>query len=559
MAIVDRSPLAVRTVNTGVTTSSPQRLLPTRKLFENEDSSVDLADPIQPWLRKIKFFSDELMRNSNAESLKHFKNLLEECIKKIGGNDLYKEDTRLLKIWLLYGDVTGETEKAFTFLDERGQFRKEALLYEAYASFLVKKRNLEEADRIFRLGISRNAEPLDRLLEMHKRFCEKFLYIFVKPEPSLEADVQIRSEQSSSIDPWSNSTMTNLLKKINPHMKKYEGFHRSNKLYDGKISLASQNNSRNKIVELVGNWKYQIKGCAGSGGFAQVFKAFVDGNPEEVAALKVQNPAFPWEFYMYRQLDLRIAGNERLNFGYAHRIHLYSDLSVVVCDYLSHGTLQDAINSHIVTNHHMDEVLCMYYTIQMLYMLETLHGVGLIHGDFKPNNLLVRYPREFTEDMFNDQNGSWRSQGLCLIDWGRGIDVNLFPDGTVFHGDCRTSGFRCVQMQEKHKWKFQVDTYGLCVIVHMMLHGVYMNIEKKVNVDGSYHFQPKSSLRRYWRVELWKNLFQTLLNLHSNEASDVLTLKSLRESFEEYLCGNRQLVAKLIQLLAKQRASLCSA
>lgn len=42
------------------------------------------------------------MRNSNAESLKHFKNLLEECIKKIGGNDLYKEDTRLLKIWLLY-------------------------------------------------------------------------------------------------------------------------------------------------------------------------------------------------------------------------------------------------------------------------------------------------------------------------------------------------------------------------------------------------------------------------------------------------------------------------
>lgn len=37
-----------------------------------------------------------------------------------------------------------------------------------------------------------------------------------------------------------------------------------------------------------GNWKYQIKGCAGSGGFAQVFKAFVDGNPEEVVALKVR-------------------------------------------------------------------------------------------------------------------------------------------------------------------------------------------------------------------------------------------------------------------------------
>lgn len=28
-------------------------------------------------------------------------------------------------------------------------------------------------------------------------------------------------------------------------------------------------------------------------------------------------------------------------------------------------------------------------------MLETLHGVGIIHGDFKPDNLLIRYARVF--------------------------------------------------------------------------------------------------------------------------------------------------------------------
>lgn len=41
----------------------------------------------------------------------------------------------------------------------------------------------------------------------------------------------------------------------------------------------------------------------------------------------------------------------------------------------------------------MEEVLCIYYTIEMLYMLETLHGFGIIHGDFKPDNLLIRYAR----------------------------------------------------------------------------------------------------------------------------------------------------------------------
>lgn len=36
-----------------------------------------------------------------------------------------------------------------------------------------------------------------------------------------------------------------------------------------------------------GGEKYQIKGCAGQGGFAQVFKAYVNSNPDNVVALKV--------------------------------------------------------------------------------------------------------------------------------------------------------------------------------------------------------------------------------------------------------------------------------
>jgi checkpoint serine/threonine-protein kinase len=54
---------------------------------------------------------------------------------------------------------------------------------------------------------------------------------------------------------------------------------------------------------------------------------------------------------------------------------------------------QDVINYHLLVNRNMDEVLCMYYTIEMLNMLEALHSVGIIHGDFKPDNILVRYPR----------------------------------------------------------------------------------------------------------------------------------------------------------------------
>ena len=63
--------------------------------------------------------------------------------------------------------------------------------------------------------------------------------------------------------------------------------------------------------------------------------------------------------------------------------------------------------------------------------------------------------------------------------------------------------------------------------------------------------------RRYWNVDLWQKLFTTLLNPPSND-SDVAALQSLRASFREYMCSNRQLVGKLNQMLAKQKASLCS-
>ncbi|KAK9922580.1 hypothetical protein M0R45_031041 [Rubus argutus] len=273
-----------------------------------------------------------------------------------------------------------------------------------------------------------------------------------------------------------------------------------------------------------GRTKYQITGCAGQGGFAQVYKAYFNCNPDDVVALKIQKPAFPWEFYMYRELDQRISDKERSSFGFAQRMHLYSDCSILVCNYLANGTLQDAINSYAALGKSMEEVLCIYYTIEMLYMLESLHDVGIIHGDFKPDNLLIRYSR----------SGPWLDQGLCLVDWGRGIDLHLFPDNMEFKGDCRTSGFRCVEMQENKPWTFQVDTYGLCVIVHMMLHNSYMEIDKKPSPDGGYVYLPKSSLKRYWKVELWKNLFVKLLNSNPGYNEKKL-LQDLRESFQEYM------------------------
>ncbi|KAL6286550.1 hypothetical protein ACE6H2_010940 [Prunus campanulata] len=486
--------------------------------------------------------------NSGNDSGSDLTKLLSDCISEFKDNNQYRDDIRFLKIWFFYMDFSEDFESVFQKMWESKICVGNSLLYVWYASFLESQGKLYDASMVYQM--------VEWVKKAHALFLERM------------------SELVSSAQ---------------------TGYWCTTNAYSGKVALSSlKNSSRNKTIEIGRN---DVGGYLSSlcllyevpdhrlrrSGWFQVYKAYVSCNPDDVVALKIQKPAFPWEFYMHRQLDQRISDKEvcipdppillllvassvyftlymplyqRSSFGLAHRMHLYSDCSILVCDYLANGTLQDEINSFAVIGKSMEEVLCIYYTIEMLYMLETLHGVGIIHGDFKPDNLLIRYARnDFTTDGFCDRSGPWHDQGLCLVDWGRGIDMHLFPDNMEFKGDCRTSGFRCVEMQENRPWTFQVDTYGLCVVVHLMLHNSYMEIEKKLSPEGGYIYQPKSSSKRYWNAELWRNLFTKLLN-SGPRANDKKLLQDLRESFQDYMCLDPLLIKKLSGLLVKQRATL---
>jgi checkpoint serine/threonine-protein kinase len=227
------------------------------------------------------------------------------------------------------------------------------------------------------------------------------------------------------------------------------------------------------------------------------------------------------------------------------------------CDFGQYGTLQDVINTYLKKGQRMDEPLCIFYTIEMLHMLEDLHKVGLIHGDFKPDNLLIRSSSAQLGFWGPDKPGAWQQQGVSLIDWGRSIDLSLFAEGVEFVGDSKTDGFRCTEMIEKKPWVFQVDTYGLCGVVHCLLHGNYMEIDKRpTNGTSQVINRPKAPYKRYWNVNLWQNFFETLLNLNTAKSYD--TLHSLRRSFEDYLRSDSGLTKKLRDLMVKQNTMLQS-
>ncbi|KAL1213943.1 Mitotic checkpoint serine/threonine-protein kinase BUB1 [Cardamine amara subsp. amara] len=84
-----------------------------------------------------------------------------------------------------------------------------------------------------------------------------------------------------------------------------------------------------------------------------------------------------------------------------------------------------------------------------------------------------------------------------------------------------------------------------------------MEIRQKQSLDGGHINLPSISFKRYWNVDLWKELFTKLLNRERCE-DDTETLRKLRKSMEEYICSDPKLMKKLNELLVKQHVSLCS-
>ena len=220
---------------------------------------------------------------------------------------------------------------------------------------------------------------------------------------------------------------------------------------------------------------------------------------------------------------------------------------MLVMPFGEHGTLQDVINSYLCVGSRMDEVLVMYYAIELLRAMEAVHAAGVLHADVKPDNLIVRNGGEDWCDWAPHRPGAWKKKGLALIDFGRAVDLAEYPADATFVGDVMTEGFRCAEMTEGRAWTFQCDLHQIAATVHCLLHGKYMTVSRR----GGGKVRPREPLKRYWRTDLWDAFFDETLNGETRRLDDPPPLGNLRRMFEAYLSAEG-LGPKIRALLMQQ-------
>ncbi|EMC95922.1 hypothetical protein BAUCODRAFT_71631 [Baudoinia panamericana UAMH 10762] len=302
---------------------------------------------------------------------------------------------------------------------------------------------------------------------------------------------------------------------------------------------------------------------------------------KHLEAVKMEDPPNAWEFYIIRQSHRRLGITRAADsIVRAHELHLYHDECFLVEEYRDQGTLLDLVNLARVDSASgagMDEIIAMWLTVELLRAVEALHSKHLIHGDLKGDNVLVRFDDpgqevDWSPTYFPSGAHGWASKGVCLIDFGRGIDMKQFVPDVAFIADWKTSEADCAEMREMRPWTYQIDYHGLAGIVHSLLFGKYMETigEKAGTVLGqgaTKTYKIRESLKRYWQTEMWSELFHLLLNplahVEAEEGRKLPVAKSMRrcrEQMEAWLeencekgVGLKGMIAKMEVLIREKR------
>jgi len=363
----------------------------------------------------------------------------------------------------------------------------------------------------------------------------------------LTGDVKRENLVQSSVDPFSLKTQEDWLSEISVPVDKRHGYI--------KIGAKIPRITIGSCIQL-GEDRFTVTALKGEGGFAKVYSAIREGSEMDCtiagidAVLKVQRPANEWEWYICTEVEQRISNSSYRNFSQSFmsipRSYSFTDGSVFVSYHQKLGNFLELINTTKAKQNLSTETLALYYTIEILYIVEALHSIGIVHSDLKPDNFLLKdFPRvregSTKEEVFN-----FSSTSLQLIDFGRAIDLSILPEGTTFNQVVKTDGLKCVEMREGRGWREHLDYYGIAACAYCMLFGNYMDIVKSKGV-----WEVKGSYRRnFVATDLWKKFFHQFINIESSDKESLPSLKEWREKLMARFFQHRaQMCQKINQVI----------
>ncbi|KAG7466348.1 hypothetical protein MATL_G00163640 [Megalops atlanticus] len=228
----------------------------------------------------------------------------------------------------------------------------------------------------------------------------------------------------------------------------------------------------------------------------------------ENVIVKVDHQPIPWDFYIKAQLRVRLGSDSHKYFNDQSSCFLYED----GCITLSWGHYQGTLEECLSRSPLQQDVIALL-VIDLLELVGQMHSCHLVHGDLRPDTLLLRH-REGCEEV---------ESVLRVLDFSCSLDLDLQPEVTSVQGHPAAQTYLKQGVLSPSSSPYQIDLLGIAETVHVMLEKRNM---KLVHIDSEWRLADDLKMAS-GNLDVWHSFFRKILN--SGNQSTVSVLSELQQ------------------------------
>lgn len=123
-------------------------------------------DPLDMWFNFICWLEQHKMLDKEGG----FRKILEQCLSNFENYENYKQDVRMVKLWMKFIDMQANPLNLYQFLYKKNVGTQCACFYIGWAHYYDAANAFKQAESIFNLGIQVKAQPMEELQEAQNKF-----------------------------------------------------------------------------------------------------------------------------------------------------------------------------------------------------------------------------------------------------------------------------------------------------------------------------------------------------------------------------------------------------
>eukprot|EP00079_Xenopus_tropicalis_P029109 XP_012824244.1 PREDICTED: mitotic checkpoint serine/threonine-protein kinase BUB1 beta [Xenopus tropicalis] len=244
-------------------------------------------------------------------------------------------------------------------------------------------------------------------------------------------------------------------------------------------------------------------------------------------ALKVDYQPLPWDFYVTMQLKERLGDLFETFFIEQTNCFLYQNGCISLYKDINRFSIQEIL---LDSEEHIKEVIVLV-TYNLLSLVEKLHSVEIVHGDLRPETLLL-------DDKIFDLSSSLELEGLFkLVDFSHSVDLKLYPIMSSLRGFPIAQTESGQQFLSPQSSPYQVDLLGIADLVHLMIFRKPLQLHQENSV-----WMICKEVPRLRGGNLWNKFFTKILNAEGPSTRVLGELKGemmgqFDSCFQDKLCN----------------------